>query len=66
MKLFLNVNGGNGREGRDEGEEGGEYEKSAFFFFPCHSDKTFAFLEEMCLLPPLGARTSRFFCDFFF
>lgn len=34
MKLFLNVNGGNGREGRDEGEEGGEYEKPAFFFFP--------------------------------
>lgn len=64
MKLFLAGGWGNGREGRDGGEEGGEYEKSAFFFFSCHSDKTFAFLEEMRLLPPLGACTRRFICDF--
>lgn len=47
-------------------ERKGENMRSLLFSPPCHSDKTFAFLEEMCLLPPLGARTRRFFLWFFY
>jgi len=43
-------------------ERKGENTRSlGVFFFPCHSDKKFAFLEEMCLLPPLGDCTRLLF-----
>lgn len=53
------------KEGMEE-RKGEKMRKVLFFFFSCHSDKTFAFLEEMRLLPPLGACTRHFICDFFY